>query len=89
MSWVGLVAYGLWIGDEGSDKGGRAMSDFKGRHIEGEIVLCAVRWYRRYGISYRYLEQMVAENCVSVDHQTVFRWLLTCAPEIEKRPCWQ
>ena len=35
---------------------GIAMSAFKGRHFEGEIVLWAVRWYCRYGISYRDLE---------------------------------
>jgi hypothetical protein len=34
------------------------VSDFKGRHFEGEIVLWAVRWYCRYGVSYRDLEQM-------------------------------
>ena len=38
------------------------MSDVKGRHFEGEIVLWAVRWYCRYGISYRDLEQMMAEG---------------------------
>ena len=47
-----------------------AMSDLKGRHFEGEIVLWAVRWYCRYGISYRDLEQMMAERGVSVDHST-------------------
>ena len=36
------------------------MSEFKWRHFEGEIVLWAVRWYCRYGISYRDLEQMMA-----------------------------
>ena len=35
------------------------MSDFNGRHFEGEIVLWAVRWYCRYGVSYRDLEQMM------------------------------
>lgn len=40
---------------------GRAMSDFKGRHFDGEIVLWAVRWYCRYGVSYRDLEQMMGE----------------------------
>ena len=44
------------------------MSDFKGRHFEGEIVLWAVRWYCRYGVSYRDLEQMMGERGVSVDH---------------------
>ena len=32
------------------------MSDFKGRHFRGEIVLWAVRWYCRYAVSYRDLE---------------------------------
>ena len=43
------------------------MSDFKGRHFEGEIVLWAVRWYCRYCVSYRDLEQMMGERGVSVD----------------------
>ena len=51
------------------------MSDFKGRHFEGEIVLWAVRWYCRYGVSYRDLEQMMGERGVSVDHSTIFRWV--------------
>ena len=37
------------------------MSDFKGRHLGGEIVLWAVRWYCRYPISYRDLETMAPE----------------------------
>jgi IS6 family transposase len=49
------------------------MSDFKGRHFEGEIVLCAIRWYCRYGVSYRDLEQMMSERGVSVDHSTIYR----------------
>jgi IS6 family transposase len=36
------------------------MSEFKWRQFEGEIILWAVRWYCRYGISYRDLEQMMA-----------------------------
>jgi len=31
--------------------GSQAVSDFKGRHFGGEVVLWAVRWYRRHGIS--------------------------------------
>ena len=38
------------------------MSDFKGRHFRGEIVLWAVRWYCRYPISYRDLEAMMTVN---------------------------
>ena len=64
------------------------MSDFKGRHFGGEIVLWAVRWYCRYGISYRDLEQMMAERGVWVDHSTIYRWVQKYAPEIEKRLRW-
>jgi transposase-like protein len=67
---------------------GQAMSDFKGRHFEGEIVLWAVRWYCRYGVSYRDLEQMMGERVVSVDHSTIYRWVQRYAPEIEKRLRW-
>ena len=65
------------------------MSDFKGRHFEGEIVLWAVRCYCRYGVSYRDLEQMMGERGVSVDHSTIYRWVQSYAPEIEKRLRWQ
>ena len=65
------------------------MSDFKGRQFEGEIVLWAVRWYCRYGISYRDLEQMMAERGVAVEHSTIYRWVQKYAPEIEKRLRWQ
>jgi IS6 family transposase len=60
------------------------MSEFKCRHFEGEIILWAVRWYCRYGISYRDLEQMMGERGVSVDHCTIYRWVQKYAPEIEK-----
>ena len=56
------------------------MSDFK-----GEIVLWAVGWYCRYGVSYRDLEQMMGERGVSADHSTIYRWVQKYAPEIERR----
>ena len=49
------------------------MSDFKWRHFQGEVILWAVRWYCRYGVSYRDLEQMMAERGVPVDHSTIYR----------------
>ena len=70
------------------ERGRRALSDFKGRHFGGEIVLWAVRWYCRYGKSYRDLEQMMGERRVSVDHSTIYRWVQRYAPEIEKRLRW-
>jgi IS6 family transposase len=38
------------------------MSEFKWRHFSGEIILQCVRWYCKYGISYRDLEEMMAER---------------------------
>ncbi|MBS1087263.1 IS6 family transposase [Gluconobacter sphaericus] len=64
------------------------MNDFKGRHFRGEVILWAVRWYCRYGISYRDLETMLAERGVSVDHSTIYRWVQRYAPEMEKRLRW-
>jgi len=49
------------------------MSDFKDRYFEGETVLWAVRWYYRYGVSCRDLEQMMGERGVVVDHSTIYR----------------
>jgi IS6 family transposase len=49
------------------------MSEFKWRQFEGETILWAVRWYCRYGISYRDLEQMMGERGVPVDHSTIYR----------------
>jgi transposase-like protein len=40
-------------------------------------------------ISYRDLEQMMAERGVRIDHATIYRWVQTYAPEMEKRLRWQ
>ena len=58
---------------------------FKWRHFEKEIILLNVRWYLRYALSYRNLEEMMLERGLKVDHTTVFRWVQAYAPEIEKR----
>src|SRR3546814_5802217 len=50
--------------------------------------LWAVRWYCRYPISYRDLEEMLAERGISVDHTTIYRWVQCYAPEMEKRLRW-
>ena len=51
------------------------MTDFKWRHFQGDVILWAVRWYCRYPISYRDLEEMLAERGISVDHTTIYRWV--------------
>ena len=63
------------------------MSLFKRRRFPVEIILLCVRWYCKYGISYRDLAEMMSERGVVVDPSTIFRWVQRYAPEIEKRVC--
>lgn len=58
---------------------------FKWRHFEAEIILLCVRWYLRYALSYRDLEEMMLERGLHVDHTTIYRWVQRYAPELEKR----
>jgi transposase, IS6 family len=58
---------------------------FKWCHYEPGIILLCVRWYLRYQLSYRDLEEMMRERGLSVDHTTIFRWVQKYAPEINKR----
>ena len=48
---------------------------FNRHHYQGEMILWAMRWYRRDGISYRELEEMLADRGVEVDHTTIYRWV--------------
>ncbi|SHL68745.1 DDE domain-containing protein [Nitrosospira sp. Nsp11] len=64
------------------------MSDFKWRHFRGELILGCVRWYCKYGISYRDLAEMMLERGLDVDHTTLYRWVQHYAPEMEKRLRW-
>jgi transposase, IS6 family len=64
------------------------MSDptlFKWHHFEADIILCAVRWYLRYALSYHDVEEFLWERGVWVDHTTVFRWAQHYAPELDQR----
>src|SRR5947199_3293449 len=58
---------------------------FKYRHFEPEVILLCLRWYLRYSLSYRDLEEMMAERGLSVDHTTIYRWVQRDAPALEKR----
>jgi transposase, IS6 family len=58
---------------------------FKWRHFEAEFILLCVRWYLRYSLSYRDLEEMMLERGLHVDHTTIYRWVQRYAPELDKR----
>ena len=44
------------------------------------MIVVAIRWYLRYGLSYRQVEELLAEHGVEVDHVTVFRWVHRFTP---------
>jgi transposase, IS6 family len=58
---------------------------FKWRHFRVDIILLCVRWYLRYSLSYRDLEEIMLERGLHVDHTTIYRWVQQYAPEMEKR----
>src|SRR5499427_2047489 len=58
---------------------------FLGRHFEDVIIILCVRWYLRYSLSYRDLEEMMAERGLSVDHFTIWRWVQRYAPLLNQR----
>ena len=53
-------------------------SAFTGFRFPPEIIVLAVRWYLRFGLSYRDVEELLAERGIEVDHVTVFRWVMRC-----------
>jgi transposase, IS6 family len=53
--------------------------------LEAEIILLCVRWYLRYSLSYRDLEELMQERGLEVDHTTIHRWVQHYASELEKR----
>jgi transposase-like protein len=67
----------------------RPRSGFAGFRFPPEVILVAVRWYLRYGLSYRDLEELLLERGIQVDHVTVFRWVQRFTPLLidAARPC--
>jgi IS6 family transposase len=50
-------------------------SEFAGFRFPPDVITVAVRWYLRYGLSYRDIEELLAERGIVVDHVTVYRWV--------------
>src|SRR6202162_3127024 len=58
---------------------------FKWRQFEPEMILLAVGWYLRFSLSYRDVEELLAERGLHADHVTVWRWVQRYGPEIQRR----
>src|ERR1700692_2864613 len=58
---------------------------FKWRQTAPELILCAVRWYLRYSLSLRDVEELFAERGMEADRTKIWRWVRRYGPELEQR----
>jgi transposase-like protein len=63
-------------------------SAFIGFRFPADVIMLAVRWYP-LGLSYRDVEELLAERGIEVDHVTIYRWVLRFTPQSADaaRPC--
>jgi|SRR5262245_32977364 len=64
-------------------------SAFIGFRFPPDSIVVAVRWYLRFGLSYRDVGELLSERGVEVDHVTVYRWVLRFTPLLAEvaKPC--
>jgi transposase-like protein len=55
-------------------------SAFAGFRFPPDVIVLAVRWYLRFGLSYRDVEELLAERGIDVDHVTIHRWVRRFSP---------
>jgi hypothetical protein len=60
-------------------------SPFAGFRFPPEMIVLAIRWYLRFGLSYRDVEELLAERGVQVDHVRVFQWVRRFTPPLPRR----
>jgi transposase, IS6 family len=58
---------------------------FRKRQFEPIIIVTCVRWYCRFSLSLRDLEELMAERGLAVDHTTIWRWVQRYGPEVHRR----
>ncbi len=62
-----------------------ANHEFKWKHFAPEIILWCLRWYGSIPMSYANIRDMLAEQRISVDRSTIYRWFLEYSPSLRKK----
>jgi transposase-like protein len=64
-------------------------SAFAGFSFPSDVIVLAVRRYLRFALSYRDVEELLAERGIEVDHVTIYRWVQRFTPLLAEaaRPC--
>ena len=57
---------------------------FRERHFQDHVIVLCVRWYLRYCLTLRDLEELMVERDLSIDYSTIGRWVLRYAAELHK-----
>jgi putative transposase len=60
------------------------MIKFKGRHFPKDLIMMAVRWKLALPLSYRAIEELMAERGTTLDHSPVQKWVVYYAPQLEE-----
>jgi transposase-like protein len=58
---------------------------FRRRHFDDKVIVLCVRWYLRYCLTLRDVEELMSERGLSIDHSTIGRWILRYGPELNRR----
>ena len=58
---------------------------FRRRQFEPVLIVTSVRWYCRFSLGLRDLEELMSERGVAVDHTTIWRWVQRYGPEVQRR----
>jgi transposase, IS6 family len=61
-------------------------SEFAGFRFPPDVIVLAMRWYLRFSLSYRDVEELLTERGIQVDHVTIYRWVQRFTPLLATPP---
>lgn len=58
---------------------------FKWKHYQRDIIILCVRWYLKYPLSYRNIQEMMEERDLFINHTTIYRWVVEYSPTLNRK----